>query len=168
MDCFDKNIHIHDQNSTEFSVMNKNYPPMILNMLEACFPQNEINSKDYFGTPHQRVICLILTKPGNQVEIVGFCFIRQIRNDACFIHSVCMRKNRQGQKCCDRIFSYLVSNYGEYNLFLSVRVGKYAGKGLPENTAAIKCYSKNGFFFMDDICVVQADGLNCKMVRPKK
>lgn len=66
------------------------------------------------------------------------------------------------------MFSYLVSNYGEYNLILTVRVDRYAGKGLPENKAAIQCYSKYGFLFMDDICSIQADGLNCKMIRQKK
>lgn len=168
MDCFDKKIHVHDQNSSKFSIENKDYQPKILNMLKSCFPYSEIQSEEYFNTPHQRILCLFLTNAKNQMEIIGVCFIRQISNDTCLIHSVCIRKNRQGQKCCDRLFSYLVSNYGEYNLILTVRVDKYAGKGLPENKAAIQCYSKYGFLFMDDICSIQADGLNCKMIRQKK
>ena len=168
MDCFDQKIHVLDQNSSEFSIMNKDYQSKVLHMLKTCFPYSEIKSEDYFKAPHQRIICLFTTNAINQMEIVGVCFIRQVLNDACFIHSVCIRKNRQGQKCCDRMFFYLVSNYSEYNLFLSVRVDKYAGQGLPENKAAIKCYSKYGFVFMEDVCTIQADGLNCKMIRRKK
>jgi ribosomal protein S18 acetylase RimI-like enzyme len=142
--------------------MNKHYPSMILDMLKTCFPQNEIKNADYFETPHQRIICLLLTNAKGQAEIVGVCFIRQIKNDTCFIHSVCVRKNRQRQKCCDRMFSYLVRSYGGYNLVLSVvKVGH-------QNKAAIKCYSKYGFLFAeDDTCTAQMDGLHCPMVRPR-
>lgn len=161
MDCFDKNVHILDQNSSKFSVENKVYQPRILSMLRSCFPDNQINSEDYFNTPNQRILCLFLTNVENQIEIIGVCFIRQIRNDACFVHSVCIRKNRQGQKCCNRLFSYLVKNYGMYNLVLSVKVDKDAEEDLYENNIAMKCYSKHGFILMDD-------GLNCKMIRHKK
>ena len=164
MDCFDKKIHLLDQNSSEFSIKNKEYQSKILKMLKTCFPYSEIHSHDYFNTPHQRIICLFLTNGKNQMEIVGVCFIRQVLNDACFIHSVCVRKSSQGHKCCDRIFSYLVSNYGEYNLFLFVKIDTYAGQDLPENKAAIRCYSKYGFVFMDNMCT---NGSNCKMIRMK-
>lgn len=168
MDCFDKSINVLDQNSSEFSIFDKRYQSMVLNMLKTCFPYGEIKREEYFNTPNQRIICLYMTNAMNKIEIVAVCFIRQISNDLCFIHSVCVKKNKQGHKCCDRLFSYLLSNYGhQYNLVLNVRVDKYKGHGLPANHAAIKCYSKYGFVFTNELCFIHDDGLNCRMIRIK-
>lgn len=67
-------------------------------MLKSCFPYSEIQSEEYFNTPHQRILCLFLTNAKNQMEIIGVCFIRQVSNGTCFIHSVCIHKNKHGQK----------------------------------------------------------------------
>jgi ribosomal protein S18 acetylase RimI-like enzyme len=167
MDCFDKNINVLDENATNFSIMSQRHRRQVLNMLKTCFPYNNVNNKQYFDRGHQRIICLYRRGSDGGVEIVAVCFLQPIGIDKCFIHSVCVKKSRQGQKCCDRLFSYIVSNYGNYDMFLSVRVDTYSGQGLPTNKPAIKCYMKYGFVFSNELCDIQPDGLNCKMFRNK-
>lgn len=168
MNCFDVDINLVDEHAATFSLHNKTYRSQVLNLLKTCFPhtQRQITQKSYF-TQGQRIICLYKAKSATDVEIIAVCFLQQIGVDKCFIHSVCVKKGRQGQKCCDRLFSYLVTSYGKYELSLYVRVDTYRGIGMSANMAALKCYSRYGFVLVDELCVMERDGLNCKMIRTK-
>lgn len=163
----DPTINVLDENAAN-TILNKRQRHQILNMLKICFPLGKFHHNTYFHSPHQRIISLYKMKNSSEVEFIAVCFLQQTDVDKCFIHSVCVNKGRRGQKCCDRLFSYLVGNYGHYELSLYVRTDKYSGKGLPANKAAIRCYHNNGFLFVEnDICTIHVDGLNCKMIRPK-
>lgn len=178
-DCFGADINILDEHLTN-TLLTPRQRKQVLQMLKTCFPYSVIDPNMYFNTPQQRFIGLyrmtnssnssrstnIGSGSSNDVEFIAVCFLQQIGAGKLFIHSVCVKKGRHGQKCCDRLFSYLVRNYGHYEMSLKVRVDKYKGQGLPENTAAIRCYNKYGFLIVGyELCTIENDGLNCKMVR---
>lgn len=133
-----------------------------------CFP--ELGGRKYIRahlqTPEQRLITM---RDETRRHIIGFCFLRKIRPEDIFIHTVCINNKFKNQKCCMRLFLFLVQNYGAYNLLLEVRLGRT--KVLPgkaANTAACKCYSRFGFVLPDSPTTSRYDldeGIMMHMVR---
>jgi len=169
MDCFSDEISISDQTSDYLGLF-ETQKSRILRILQKCFPTGQIEYKNYFGIPNQRMICIYIIDRDGKIQIKALAFlVLDLENNNIFIHSVCVPESSRGQRCCNRLFLYIVKNYGQYDLFLEVRVGKFLSEeGLNANETACNCYSKFGFMFVPNrLCSLYADGINCLMKRPK-
>lgn len=125
-----------------------------------CFPGTDHNYiRNHMKNPNQRLIQMFDEKKN---VYIGFCFLQQIEQNEVLIHTVCINNSYKNQKCCFRLFLFLVQNYGKYNLRLEVRTGKNP------NIGACKCYSRFGFIIPEAGEINRVDlvqGIMTTMVR---
>ena len=144
---------------------NKKLPSKIIsrNYLDSLSPYNLIISLLYFGG-----------------SIIGVCFakieqkrvIKPLSPEYLYLHSITIDENHRGMGYCYHLVRNLIKGkikidgtmrqLGKLPMYLNVCVNIDN-----PNEAAIKCYKKNGFKFVDMIYIMKDDGPNGTMVRPK-
>ena len=124
------------------------------------------NNRDYVIQCNDKTCICTLLKDSEPIgsAYVDFKYqnvISPLSKHYLHIHTLGIHPDHRGKGYCSKLMKLIIKKFGKYPMYLTVCTNEDN-----PNTAAIKCYQRNGFKLIDMCHIQHTDGVNTYMVRP--